>query len=369
MILHLHHRYRTLGGEERAIVGLRQLTEERLGEPTALLERDSTSTGAVRAARGLLQGGLDPDEVTAAVREHRARVVHAHNLHPTLGVRALRAARAAGARVVLHLHNYRLVCAIGTCVRDGRDCTSCHGRRTLAGVRHACRGNTAESLVYAAGIGRQQRALLATSDAVVVPSRAALDRLGTLGAPLPERVHVVPHPVDVGPSITPDPHGPAIFAGRLSPEKGVSVAIEAARISGRALVVAGDGPLDAELRASARDLPQVRFVGRLTPDELATLRASAAVELAPSLAHETFGLAAAESMLRGLPVVASDVGALRELVPDDARVPAGDAEALGSAWARIADDHDAGRRQRDAARAVTDGEAIAAGLRAAYGDG
>lgn len=368
MILHLHHRYRTLGGEEQAIAGLRRLTEQRLGEATALLERDSTTTGAVRAARGLLGGGIDPGEVTAAVREHGARVVHAHNVHPTFGVHALRAAREAGARVVLHLHNYRLVCAVATCVRDGHDCTDCHGRDTRPGVRHRCRGGTAESLVYAAGIARQQRVLIAAADALMVPSQAALDRLRDLGAPLPDHdVHVVPHPIDDGPPITPDPRGPAVFAGRLSPEKGVAVAIEAARLTGRTLVVAGEGPLDAELRDVARDLPQVRFVGRLAADALTALRASAAVELAPSLAHETFGLAAAESMLRGLPVVASDVGALRELVPADARVPAGDPQALADAWLRIAGDADAGRRQRIAARAATDGATIAERLRRAYG--
>lgn len=369
MILHLHHRYRTLGGEEQAIAGLRRLTEQRLGQPTALLERDSTATGAARAARGLLLGGIDPDEVSAAVRREGARVVHVHNVHPTFGVRALRAARSEGARVVLHLHNYRLVCAVATCVRDGRDCTACHGRDTRPGVRHRCRGGASESLVYAAGISRQQRALLAAADAVVVPSRAALDRLRELGAPLPDRgVHVVAHPVDAGAPIVPDPHGPAIFAGRLAPEKGVATAIAAARLTGRPLVVVGDGPLEAELHEAARDLPHVTFPGRLGVDELAALRASGSVELAPSLAHETFGLAAAESMLRGLPVVASDVGALRELVPDDARVPPSDPAALADAWVRLAGDADAGRRQRDAARTVTDPDAIVAGLRAAYGD-
>lgn len=367
MILHVHHRYRTLGGEERAIAGLRRLTAQRLGEPTALLERDSSTTGAVRAARGLLRGGLDPDEVADAVRRHGARIVHAHNLHPTFGVRALRAARDAGARVVLHLHNYRLVCAVATCVRDGHDCTDCHGRDTRPGVRHRCRGSAAESLAYAAGISRQQRALLAAGDVVVVPSSAARERLLRLGAPLPAgRTHVLPHPVDVGDPVVPDPDGPAIYAGRLSPEKGVAVAIEAARISGRPLVVVGDGPLDGALRDAARDLPHVRFTGRLDAAELAALRATAAVELAPSLAHETFGLAAAESMLRGLPVVASDVGALRELVPDDARVPAGDPAALAAAWQRVAGDADAGRRQRAAARAVVDDATIAARLAAVY---
>ena len=68
------------------------------------------------------------------MRRTGARVVHAHNVNPTLGWRALAAAREAGARVVLHLHNYRLVCAVGTCFTRGEDCTRCHGRNTLPGV-------------------------------------------------------------------------------------------------------------------------------------------------------------------------------------------------------------------------------------------
>lgn len=367
MILHLHHRYRTLGGEERAIASLRALTEERLVEPTALLERDSASIGSARAAGGLLRGGLDPEQVADEVRRLGARVVHAHNLHPTLGVRALRAAREAGAAVVLQLHNYRLVCAVGTCVRAGADCTLCHGRDTRPGLRHRCRGGLAEGIAYAAGIARQQPGLLAACDVVVVPSVAALERLRALGVELPdERVHVVPHPVAAGPPVTPDRDGPAVVAGRLAPEKGTAVAIAAARISGRPLVIANGGPEEPALRAAAADLPGVRFAGRLDPAELERLRAGAAIELVPSLAHETFGLAAAEAMLRGLPVVASDVGALRELVPDDARVPPGDARALAAAWERLAGDAGAGARQRAAAERLTDPAAIADRLAAAY---
>jgi glycosyltransferase involved in cell wall biosynthesis len=367
VILHLHHRYRTLGGEEAAVAALRALTEERLGEGTALLERDSAAVPSSRAALGLLRGGLDPDEVAAAVRRTGARIVHAHNVHPTFGVRALRAARAAGARVVLQLHNYRLVCAIGTCVRDGRDCTSCHGRDVRPGVRHVCRGGRVEALAYAGGLVRQQRALLAAADAIVVPSVAARDRLRALGIVVDGRWHVVPHPVVPGAPIAPDPEGAAIVAGRLAPEKGTDVAIAAARITGRPLVVANGGPQEEALRAAAADLPGVRFVGRLPRPALDALRSSAAVELVPSLAHETFGLAAAESMLRGLPVVASDVGALRELVPDDARVAPGDPGALAAAWLRVAGDAAVGARQRDAAARLTDPAAVAGRLADAYG--
>ena len=111
MILLLHNRYRIPGGEERAVEDLAWLVPSHLGEPAEVLQRDSGALSGARAAAGLLAGGLQPGDVAEAVRRTGARVVHAHNVHPDLGRRALEAAREAGARVVLHLHNYRLVCA------------------------------------------------------------------------------------------------------------------------------------------------------------------------------------------------------------------------------------------------------------------
>src|SRR5206468_4082134 len=83
-----------------------------------------------------------------------------------------------------------------------------------------------------------------------------------------------------------------------------------------------------ETRAAGAD---VRFTGNLPPAELGTLRARARVELVPSRAAETFGLAAAEAMAAGLPVLASRSGALAELVPEGQLVAPGDARALAQA--------------------------------------
>src|SRR5947209_752167 len=135
------------------------LVRERLGEDAELLERDSAATGRARAAAGILRGGLDPYEVAREVRRTRARVLHAHNVNPTFGWRALAAARAAGARVVLHVHQYRLVCAVGVCFTHGADCERCHGRDTWPGVRLNCRGTGAEALAYGAGLSLWQRVL------------------------------------------------------------------------------------------------------------------------------------------------------------------------------------------------------------------
>jgi glycosyltransferase involved in cell wall biosynthesis len=365
VVLFLHNRYRVTGGEERAVGDLLWLAREHLGEEAELLERDSAALGRARAAVALLRGGLQPDDVGAAVRRTGARVVSAHNVNPAFGWRALAAARAAGARVVLHLHNYRLVCAVGTCFNSrGEDCVRCQGRNTLPGVRLNCRSTGPEAAVYGAALALWQQRLVAQADAIVVPSRFASDRLRALGAPLAaDRVHVVPHVVrDVAPASGAANGAHVLVASRLAVEKGVDTAVAACARAGLPLVVAGDGPLASSLRAEGG----ARFVGQVSDVELANLRARAALALVPSRAAETFGLAAAEAMAAGVPVVASAAGALPELVDAGGLVPAGDVDALAAAARARYGDEAAGAAGLERIRALASPQAVAARLRPLY---
>ncbi|HEY1689398.1 MAG TPA: glycosyltransferase family 4 protein [Solirubrobacteraceae bacterium] len=381
MILFLHNRYRTTGGEERVVEDLLWLVSELLDEPAELISRDSLATGRARAAVSLLAGGSAAHEVAEAVRSTGARILHAHNLHPLFGWRSLAAAKAAGAKVVLHLHQYRLVCAVGVCFTAGQECLRCHRRNTLPGVLHNCRGSRGEALTYAAALALWQRRMLAQADAVVVPSRFAAARLRELGAPLPQDVHVIPPPLrtlsDVDAPLPRD--GYALIVGRLAAEKGVEVAIDACAAVGRELVVAGDGPLMEDLRGRASRAGvgyaqrherashvQVRFTGTVSSEELARLRAGAALALVPSRSAETFGIAAAEAMAAGLPVLASDVGALPELVEADGLVPPGDPQALAAGIERRWGDREAGARGRGRVAEVCAPQAVAASLGELY---
>jgi glycosyltransferase involved in cell wall biosynthesis len=366
VILMLHNRYRTTGGEEQVVEDLLWLVREHLGEDAELVHRDSAGLGRVRAAAGLLRGGLEPGGVAAAVRWTGARVLHAHNVNPDFGWRALAAARREGARVVLHLHNYRLVCAVGTCFTRGEDCTRCHGRNTWPGVRLACRGPRIESAIYGAGLALHQRRLAGAADAFVVPSAFALGRLRELGAPLGDRATVIASPQREFASASRAHEGRyALIAGRLSPEKGVDVAIEACRSAGVPLVVAGTGPQEADLRAQAAGA-DVRFEGRVGRDRLAELRHAAALALVPSRYEEIFPLAAAEAMAAGLPTVASRAGGLIGFVPDQELVPPGDASELAERVAARFGDREAGERALAAARAHTAPRAVASALRRVY---
>jgi glycosyltransferase involved in cell wall biosynthesis len=359
-VLVLHNRYRVPGGEERA-VDLHVEALRQAGVANLELIRDSAAAGSARAGLAMLRGGDDPDEVADAVRQFGATVVHVHNMQPLFGPRSLAAAREAGATVVLHLHNFRLFCAIGVAFRRGEPCFRCHHGRTLPGLVLNCRGSLPESAVYAVGLSRQLPRVFDAVHQFVAPSRYSVGQLARLGVP-GERLEALPHYLpdeEIAESSRADEGEFALVAGRLSVEKGVELAIDAAGLAGVPLKVAGDGPLADALRERARGTAApVEFLGRMPPEDLARLRREAAVVLVPSRSDESFGLSALEAMGAGVPVIATRAGALPELVGGKRCVPRDDAAAMAARlralWA-------------DPARRKAEGDELIARVRYRYG--
>ncbi len=373
-VLLLHNRYREPGGEERSVSAIASLLRAG-GHRVELLERSSSALagarGRIRAGEAMLRGGENPDEVAAAVRRHAIDIVHVHNIHPLFGSRAVTAARSAGADVVMHLHNYRLFCAIAIGYRDGDECMRCRGRNTLPGLLLRCRGSIGEAAVYAAGLARQQRSLLKNVERFVAPSRAAAERLVAYGLS-DERLDVLHNFLPESEFASASSAGEgrfALYVGRLAEEKGVDTAIAAARGSGVPLVIAGDGPMREQLSALAGD-GDVRFTGRLEAAEVAELRAGAAFAVLPSRWHEPCPYAAIEAMAAGLPLLVSNVGGLPEIAGDDAALPPRD----GEAWRRAMDElwSDSRRRARlggealERARRLFGAERFYRGITAVY---
>ena len=339
-VLVVHNRYRVHGGEERA-VDLQLAALRRAGVEHRALFRDSADAGKGRAARSLVRGGEDEREVAAAVREFRPSVVHVHNMLPLFGPRALAAARDAGARVVLQLHNFRLFCAIGVSFRFGEPCFRCHGRWTAPGLALNCRGSVPESAVYTYALTRHQPLVMESVDRFIAPSEYAAGQLAKLGVPadrLQAVAHYLPAP-GFAESSRADRGEVALAFGRLAPEKGFDCAIDASAIAGVPLDIAGEGPeQDALWARAARDEAPVRLLGRVDAARLRDLVRGAAMVLVPSRGNETFGYAALEAMAAGVPVVAARSGALPELVGEASCVRRNDALALASRMEHLWDD-------------------------------
>jgi glycosyltransferase involved in cell wall biosynthesis len=184
------------------------------------------------------------------------------------------------------------------------------------------------------------RRVLRRARLVIAPSTALAGEARRLGA---EDVRVIPSGVDLPAAVGEEADPPEVlYAGRLSAEKGVRELVAAA--DGLPLVIAGDGPLRDEVPGALGFVPH---------DELERLYARAAVVACPSR-REGFGVVCAEAMAYGRPVVAGDVGGLRDLVRHEETgllVPPGDVGALRAALQRLLADPDLRRRLGEAGRA------------------
>jgi glycosyltransferase involved in cell wall biosynthesis len=349
-VLVVHNRYRIHGGEERA-VDLQVSALRRAGVPHDTFFRDSAEAGRLRAARALMRGGERPGDVAEAARALGAAVVHVHNMHPLLGSRSLAAARGAGARVVLHLHNFRLFCAIGVSYRFGKPCFRCHHRRTAPGLALNCRGSVPEAAAYAYALSAHQPEVFANVDRFVTPSRYAAAQLEKLGLPA-GRTDVLPHYIPAtafAERSLADRGRFALAFGRLAPEKGFDCAIDAAAISGVPLKIAGEGPAERELaRRIEHDQAPAELLGKVSANALRDLLRRAAMVVVPTTGNETFGFAALEGLAAGLPVVAARAGALPEVVGEEACVPRGDALALAARMQELWAEPERRRNQGDA---------------------
>jgi glycosyltransferase involved in cell wall biosynthesis len=183
------------------------------------------------------------------------------------------------------------------------------------------------------------RTLLRPAAAVICVSEsvaAALRSAGVEAVVIPNGVRV---PDEVGPPAEP---AELLYAGRLAPEKNVDTLVEA--VGDLNLVVAGDGPLRERVPNALGSVPHA---------EVERLLERATVVVAPC-ETEGFGLAAAEAMAFGRPVVAAAGGGLLDLVADGETgllVPPRDAPALRAAVERLLADPQLRDRLGRAARA------------------
>jgi glycosyltransferase involved in cell wall biosynthesis len=183
------------------------------------------------------------------------------------------------------------------------------------------------------------RAVLHRARLVVCASHALAQAARELGA---REVRVIPSGVEIPEDVGEEAEPPEVlFVGRLSREKGILELVQAT--DGLPLVVAGDGPLREQV-------PQAR--GFVPHHALRPLYERASVVAVPSH-REGFGVACAEAMAHGRPVVASAVGGLLDLVVDGETgllVPPRDVPALRGALEQLLADRDLRRRFGEAGR-------------------
>ncbi|HYY72624.1 MAG TPA: glycosyltransferase, partial [Candidatus Bathyarchaeia archaeon] len=263
-VLMLHCRYKEPGGEDLAVASEEQLLATR-GHTVLPYRRNNAEIEPLP----IVQKAVLPlttvwsNKSLAAVRhfalDHHPDVAHFHNTFPLISPSAYSACRSAGIPVVQTLHNYRLLCPGTTLSRDGKPCERCLGKGIAwPAARFACyRGNRTASGTVAAMLAIHQ--ILGTwtkrVDLYIALSNFARDKFIAGGLPA-SKIVVKPNFVHPDPGSDRNVSGYALFAGRLSAEKGLRTLLAAWKQLGSKipLRIAGDGPLRGELEGLVQRL-------------------------------------------------------------------------------------------------------------------
>lgn len=320
-ILVAHNFYQQPGGEDSVFAAETALLRARGHQVIEYTEDNQKIDGLNPLALGLntVWSRRSRRTMAALLAHHRPDVLHLHNTFPLMSPVVYYAAHEAGVPVVQTLHNYRLVCPNALLFRDGRICEECLGKAApWPCVVHRCyRRSLAASGATAAmlSVHRVLHTWTRMVDVYVVPTEFARRTMIRGGLPA-EKLLVKSHFIDPDPEVGPHDGGFALFVGRLSPEKGVGTLLDAwRRLGGRVpLRIAGDGPLSGPVADAARRDPSITWVGRKSGAEVVALMGQAALLVVTSACYETFGRVVIEAFARGTPVIASDLGAVPELI-------------------------------------------------------
>ncbi len=341
-VLVVHNAYREAGGEDSVVADEVALLA-RKGHDVIEMRRDNRDVdeiGRARLAAQTLWSARTHRETLELLQRCRPAVVHVHNTLPLISPSLYWACAEAGVPVVQTLHNFRLACPQAMLLRDGRVCESCVGRTPWPALRHGCyRGSRAQTAVVVGMLALHRRLGTYRDQVSRYIALNEFSRAKFVQAGLPaQRIMVKPNFADVARDDTSGPRAGFLFVGRLSAEKGVDVLASAwSACQGLALRVAGAGSGGAAFEAAAG----VTMLGPVDPSTVQREMRRALALVLPSICYENFPRALVEAFGAGLPVIASRLGAMAELVEPGVTgllFEPGDAGELGDLL-RWADEH------------------------------
>jgi len=325
-ILLVHNYYRFPGGEDEVFKNEAALLREN-GHDVSLFTVSNVDfkgiENAIRVGVNLTYSQRSRNEISKAIQECGPDIVHVHNFFPLLTPSIYDACRQQGVPVVQTLHNFRPICAGSYLSRNNVPCEKCVGGSHIWGVIHRCYRRSSLATLAVARMNRFHRARgtwRERVDAFITPSKFMRSRFIVGDFPA-DKIFAKPNFVTdwvssqeiANTDLEKDRSG-ALYAGRLSAEKGIDVLLKAWDGVGLELAIAGQGLLYEDLSKLCR--PNIKVLGHLSLEDLHQKMLRAQFLIVPSLWYEGLPMVVLNAFACGLPVIASRLGSLAELVED-----------------------------------------------------
>lgn len=316
-VLVVHNAYQQRGGEDSVVESEVALLRQ-YGHEVFTYERHNDEVGQasrVQLAAQAFWSSRTVREIEALIAEVKPDVMHVHNTMPLISPSVYWAAQKMGVPVVQTLHNFRLFCPQAMFVRDGRVCEDCLGKVPWRGVLHKCYRDSAVQSAVMAGMLTAHRVMgtfVSKVDRFIALNEFCRSKMIEGGLPS-ERVSIKPNFVDWQPQPQWDQRTGGLYVGRLTSEKGVDVLLRALRrLPARTVSVIGGGPMEAEVASALGDA----YLGFLPLSDIWGHLSRARYIVIPSIWYEGFPRTIVEAFASGVPVIASRIGSLAEVVTD-----------------------------------------------------
>jgi glycosyltransferase involved in cell wall biosynthesis len=284
-------------------------------------------------------------KIKQIIKKEDIDVVYLLNICNYLSPSIIDAAKEMNVKVVMRLSDFNFICSSYMYFRDGKPCDLCQ-QSVLNAVKYKCmRGSLSLSAARAMTITLHRwLGVYKKVDSFIAPSSRMCQALEQFGIP-PEKINHIHSFLDTdvyAPSVSND--GYALYFGRLSSEKGVDVIIKAWEILGNQapkLKIVGSGDEEDRLKnmAASLGLTNIDFLPfTTTQTELIEILSNCAFAIIPSLWEDNSPMAAYEAMSCGKPVIASDLGGLKDQVIDGTTgylFRYGDSHALANAVKKL----------------------------------
>ena len=324
-ILLIHNRYLQPGGEDTVFEAERALLE-RYGHEVITFVEDNARLNVInplKAAVDTVWSREAQRKIRKLIEETKPDIVHFHNTFLRISPAAYYACKEARVPVVQSLHNQRMFCPKATMWRNGRVCEDCVGRAfPWPAIFHACyRNSRLQTTVVASMVAlhRWLKTWIRTVDIYIIFTNFFKNKFIEWGLPA-DKLVVKPHFVYPDPGMRSESTGQyALFIGRLDLEKGVETLLKAWQyLPNVPLKIRGNGRLFNDVATASRQMPAIKLIpGFLSKAELMHLIKGAKFLVWPSEGwYENFGLVAIEAFACGVPVIASRIGAMAEIVED-----------------------------------------------------